>query len=556
MKKIIVALIGLYFLLSNSSIGFAQNSDRWQEARQKFIEKSKSSNPAIRAKVANELGKTIYPAVEYDAANLLVEHIKNEIERGKGYIDLEPQIKYEVLEVCINGLKKITQSKAVEYLVKVALDEKSNWRVRFYVEQSLSEINTPEVIGALVKLIDDANIPIKIATFHALTNLKVPDAKERTCKLLNEDITWEVKINAIRYLDMLNDQELTEPLINAIQDTTLDGYVRFKTVELLRKLTGVDQGLAGRFWLDWWKKKKEEENPTPKKGTEETISIIPTQYYGITVTSTRTIFILDISGSMRDAAGYDESTDPNSKIVITEPSLPKDTDVNSELVNKLKELKKKSDEKQVICRLGAAQKELVNALYGLDPSVEFTMIFFNISPVAWKKTLIKASLENKIDAIDFVMNRVSPLGATCTYDALKLAYKFVGKEQKIDTSKSGYQSSSDGAVKERKVQLVDKCVYINDFGGADTIFMVTDGAPTTGEIIGKEEIVNEIKKISEIRGIVVNTVAIGILPLNPDAIDPYRDVDIKFLAELAASTGGVFRDRTSKTRNKPAKKKE
>jgi hypothetical protein len=553
MQKIIYIILGVFFLFGNGVPVFTQNSERWQEAQQKFIEKKNSSNPAIRAKIANQLAKATYPAVEYDTAKLLVDHIKNEIERSKGIIDLETQIRYEVIEACVNGLKIIKNPKAVEYLIKSALDEKLNWRLRFYVIQSLSEINTPEVVSVLVKLIDDANIPVKISTLHVLTTLKVLDAIQRACKLLNEDNTWEVKVAAIKYLDIFDNQDLIEPLINTVQDNMLDGCVKIKIVALLKKLTNEDFGFDSSAWLRWWEKKIGKYDKEIER--KETISMIPTSYYGITVTSSRMIFLMDTSGSMEDPASGEETMNPPTKLII-DPPLPENKDAgNPELVARLKELKQKSDGRKTLNRMIAAQKELVNTIYNLDPAVEFTMVFFSNGPVAWKDVLVTANLNNKIAAIEYVINNVGPLGGTAIYEALEYVHKFVGRERKIEKPKSGYQNEKS-FLKDRIVQFVRKSVYTNEFGGPDTIFMVTDGAPTVGRLIDKLEIINEFKKISQIRGITINTVAIGEAPLNPNALDLYRDVDTKFLAELATSTGGIFTDKTSKPKNKPAKNKE
>jgi hypothetical protein len=558
MKKVTGVLIGLCLLLSNSFMGIAQNPAQWQEARQRFIEKKNSPNPTLRFKVAKELVDAIYPTVEYDAATLLVEHIKNEIERAKGNIDREVEVRFPVIEISIEGLKKVTQTKAVEYLVKVASDVKSNWRVRFYVIQAFAVINTPTVINALVKLIDEPNIPIKIASFRSLTELNVPDATQRSCQLLDEDITWEVKVAAVEYLTMLNSPELVEPLINVIQNESLDGCVRIKVVDLLKKLTGEDMGISGRPWLEWWKKKQEgEKAPVYRPG--ETISIIPVLYYGITVTSARTIFIMDISDSMGQTATFsdehysrrDESEDPCKRAIKDAES--REEPINMALIEKLRELKKKLDVLPVTSRFGAARKELANAVYYLDPSVEFTIITFDRAQYPWKETLVSASIENKIAALEYMYRKLGLGMGTYFYEILELVYKFVGKEQEQTTEapplKSGYGTPLTGVIKPKKwmVHLKRNCNYINEFGGADNVFMVTDGSGARmGKIIDKNEIVNEIKKLSQIRGIRFNIIAVGEPPINPDLLHPTLDVDIKFLSKLAESTGGVFKDKTSK----------
>jgi len=577
-KKATGALLGLCLLLFNSSTGVALTSAQWQDARQKFIEKKGVQNPALRLKVTRQLVDAMYPAVESDAATLLVDHIKNEIDHAKGEIDREVQIRFPVIEVSLEGLKKITQPKAVEYLIKVASppeavsdkkktaaeDAKSNWRIRFYVIQSFAVINTPEVIQCLVRLIDDPNIAVKIAVFHALTSLKTPDAIQRACKLLDENITWEAKISAANYLETVSSQDLVEPLVNLIQSESLDGCVRIKVVDLLKKLTGEDLGISGRPWLDWWKKTHEKDKP-PTYAPGETISIIPiipVLYYGITVTSARTIFVMDISDSMGlsgtfaddQYSKHDQSEDPCDRAIKEAES--KGQPVNTALIEKLRELKKKLDARTVVSRFDAARKELANAVYYLDPSVEFTIVTFDRQQYPWKETLVTASIENKITALEYMDQKLGLGMGTYFYETLEFVYKFIGREREATTeppTKSGYGAPSTDTIKSKKwvVQLKRDCNYINEFGGVDNVFMVTDGSGARmGKIIDKNEMVEEIKKLTQIRGIRFNIIAVGEPPINPESLHPTLDVDVKFLARLAENTGGVFKDKTAKRKQK------
>lgn len=559
MRKIaLIAVLGL--LLSSGLSVIAGNSARWPDVSSQFNDKRNSPRADIRAKVATELAEGLYPAVEFDTARMLVAHIKNEVDRAKKDVASEIQVAYPVLEASVDVLRKISQPKAVEYLLKNAQDEKTAWRVRFHVIQALAAVNKPEVITALVKLVDDPNVPVKIAAFNALAELKAPDAANRACQLLNEDVTWEVKIAAVKYIEMIISAELFEPLVNVLQDYSLEGCVRLELVNLLKQATGQDLGILGKPWLDWWNKKKAGENPAPQPASNETISIIPTLYYGITVTSTRMIFIVDISDSMAQKAKYDEDhyskrdeSESHLKRVLTDASplakaqtqsqKPEEKPANPEQVNRVKALKKELDARPVVNRLDAARKELVNAIYHLDPGVEFSIIFFDAQQRVWKDTLVPANLENKIAALDYINQKFGMGGGTGFYDAIELAYKFIGKDKKTEV-KSGYADANKP--KEKIVQLVRNCFYINSFGGADTFFMVTDGAPTYGRITNKGTIISEIKKISRIRGVKINTVGIGDPPLDPNNINQRMDVDARFLAELAVCTGGVFKDKTSK----------
>ncbi|MFH1228158.1 MAG: hypothetical protein V1701_09690 [Planctomycetota bacterium] len=568
MKKTTVCFLALIFILGYS-LAYA-NSAKWAEARQNFNDKSCSIRADLRISAATQLSNAIYPAVELDAAKLLSALIKSELGRLKNDVSSEIQVSFPVIEASVTGLKKISQPKAVELLLKIAQDEKEPWRMRFHMMQSLVGAATPEVIAYAITLTDSSVIPLKLAALRLLTAAKSPDATERATKLVTEDLTWEVKLDAIRYLASLENKDLVEPLINAMQDINLEGIVRLELSNLLKQLTEVDMGLLGKPWLDWLKEKKASENPGPPPDPNLTISIIPTVYYGITVTSTRMIFIIDISDSMGQRAFCDpehfskhDETEETMKRVLTDPNAPSSTEKteprkppNPEQLNKLKELKKKLDAKVVTNRLEAAGRELTNAVYNLDPNVEFGIIFFDSGMHPWKDTLLLASIDNKIAVLEYMTQKFSMGAGTAFYDAIELAYHFIGKEKK-PAVKSGYPQANQP--KERVVQLEKDSNYLNSFGGADVFFMVTDGAPTFGKLTDKESIINEIKKITQVRSVKIHTVAIGDPPIDPNNISQRLDVDVKFLTRLAESTGGVFTDKTTKKKtvegqDKPEKK--
>lgn len=572
MKKIVYLVPILIIFIAILPSIFGQDATQWDNAKQKFIDKKGSKNPDMRMKVAKQLSEAMYPAVELECATLLTEDIIAEVERAKDSLNKEEQIKYQVIDACVNGLMKITKPNAIDYLLKVAQDEKVFWRDRFYVLQALTVISDTKISAVMLKMIDDKWVPNKCAALRGLARAKTPDGIERTFKLLKESLTWEVKMAAMDYLEKVSNNDMVEPLINVLQNAPLEGMVRIRIADLLKKLTNADCGLSGKLWQDWLDKKKQGENPDLPKDDDRTVSIIPTLYYGITVTTNRIIFIIDTSGSMGMTASYtdftkhDDSKDPYNKI-ITGPDNQKDKGkdaTNQDALKKLKELKSKSDNKAVTNRLDAASKELVNTIYYLDPAVQFTMIFFNAGQNIWKDTLVTATIDNKISAIEFISKKIGVGGGTAMYDALELAYKYTGKEKETSapTATPGKSpvpappsSGRDGAGPAERIVKLDKmCNYMSAFGGADTFFMVTDGAPTLGKIIDKDEILNEIKKINQFRCVKINIVAIGEPPLNPNYLDPELDVDVKFLMKLADATGGIFTDKTAKVPNKPGKK--
>ncbi len=138
-------------------------------------------------------------------------------------------------------------------------------------------------------------------------------------------------------------------------------------------------------------------------------------------------------------------------------------------------------------KLGAAKRELIPVLRGLDPSTRFTILTFGGQVDFWRGDLVDASQANK-NLGGVHVNGLDANGGTPIQEALERAFAVPG---------------------------------------ATTIFLMTDGQPTdasTTEILATAQARN--------RGRVrLHTVGLG----------PDHDGD--FLAELATSNGGQYIDR-------------
>ena len=63
----------------------------------------------------------------------------------------------------------------------------------------------------------------------------------------------------------------------------------------------------------------------------------------------------------------------------------------------------------------------------------------------------------------------------------------------------------------------------------DTIFFLSDGKPTTGRFVDPDDILREVRKLNELRRVVVHTIALG-------------QFQKTFMKRLAKENGGVFVD--------------
>ncbi len=142
-------------------------------------------------------------------------------------------------------------------------------------------------------------------------------------------------------------------------------------------------------------------------------------------------------------------------------------------------------------RLASAKRELSAAIKGLDQDAEFGVLFFSETVHSWQKDLKVATEENKAEAIKFV-SKLAASKSTNTYGALLAATEFDDQ--------------------------------------LETVFLLTDGRPTCGDIVLPNLILNDIMRRNETRHLKFNTVGIAV-----------ADVTENFLRAIASGSDGEFR---------------
>lgn len=497
-RYILIALAGLLF---STQLSWAESD--WDKAKKEFLADAKSYDEEVRVSVTGKLADNMTPPVEPEAAILLTNQIANEISRGKKG-KKEEAVSIRVIDTCVEGLRRIKEAKAVKIILESAKRQSDEWRVRFYVIKSLGSINTPEVIKALLTLINEKRTPVQVAAFRSLGQLKTLAALEPASELLLGQTNWQVKLAILDYFRALESPEALKPLKQALKERDkMDPRVFSAVLKLLEEIT----------------KKMPAEGNDPLLSTK---GVIMGEYYGLPIESSNIVFLMDTSGSM-EAPVKDIPTPPadkdKDKIVISGSGQGAGVDKKPPIPANLKKKKESIDNKPVKTRLDAVKKELANAIYNLDERVNFSIIFYSSGVRPWKIKTIPANFDNKLSALEAIDRQIYD-GSTTTYDALEYAYKIM-----VATSSKKPDSP------------------LEEVDGADTFFLLTDGYPTEGKIIETKAIVEAIRKINEIRQVKINTIAIG----SPGVGGPDQAgfaVNTDFLKQLAEATGGTFVDKT------------
>ncbi|MFB3066508.1 MAG: HEAT repeat domain-containing protein, partial [Planctomycetota bacterium] len=140
-------------------------------------------------------------------------------------------------------------------------------------------------------------------------------------------------------------------------------------------------------------------------------------------------------------------------------------------------------------RFDVARKQLLEALKRLPQEALFNIVFFDTTIEPWQPKSVTANSGN-LGAAEAFVKRQKPRGSTNIYDALMHAFK-------------------------------DPDV--------DTIYLLSDGAPTAGKLRGTGAILADVRWRNRTRKIVIHTIAVG--------------MKSGFLERLASENGGVHAQR-------------
>jgi hypothetical protein len=514
-KKIVWSIIIIFSVLTPAHFAISQDASNWGGVKQEFINQSKSNNDIKRITITRKLVQCINPKVESEAVELLSNHLVEELNRSKNGA-AEERVNINVLDACIEGFRKMTTEKAIELLIKKAADPKLYWRHRFYIIYSFSVFKQDKIIETLLGLINDKSWPIQMISFDILSEHCTPLAIQSACKMLGDDIRWEVKLSAVNYLKAVKSPESVKYIKKAIITSKhMESQILSALLDLLDQLP-------------------QEESESKTEDEKATKSVIDLgEYYKIKIRSDRIVFVIDVSGSMQWETQKDEPETPPGpaqKPVITGAAQNGADKDNEPVPEELKKAKENNDRRPIRMRIDAVKKETINAIYHLNSRVYFGIIYYSHGVTFWKTDLIPANYENKLGAIKS-LELQGPLGGTNIYDALEGAYK-------LTITPPDTEPADPNKINPTKISI------LSDISGADTIFLLTDGQPNFGKLVEPDDIVDDIRKLNQTRRVKINTIAVGVSdPKNEDSKD-YTLVNIKLMRQIAEVTGGIFVDKT------------
>jgi len=447
------------------------------EAIAAYREFAKDDNPIVRAAAVEDLGN-IDSAVMVEAILKAANDIDPRVVEAAGKA-LGQMKSAEALEALAAGLGN-SNSKARRAALLgfsnlktkhppatdaiVALMRDGDDLMRQAAARALANQQAKEGVPALITALDDSVPAIRVIAAQALGDLRDKQAAPALIKRIDAS-DWSLQKASVEALGKIRAKESVDPLLKKFEND--EGIVIEVVYKALVAITGQDYKYRTVLWRKWWDRHgKNFKLPTDDEILRKKLKLAKSmegyakskrKYHKIETLSRKMIFILDISTSMRD------------KIVI--PADATDAQ-RAEFPDRV--------------RMEIAKREMIEMLATLDSNVYFNIITFAGRVKSWRDGLVSGSSKNA--AIKYVkrLKTIAPASGNSS-----------GEEQKTNTY--GALVAAFG--------LADK--KVPDWKArtkVDTIFLVTDGLPTTGEIIEIRKVVAAINEINRSRGIVIHVI--------------------------------------------------
>jgi hypothetical protein len=307
--------------------------------------------------------------------------------------------------------------------------------------------------------------------------------------------TWRGDMALVRLLDEFRSLEAVPALIGVLErfhahpedvkSGKLSGLLLYQSHELLVSMTGaVFPADQPEKWRAFWDAEKDKIAVTQKRDASAAgpAKTVASGFCGIPVMGTRVVFVLDLSGSM---------------------------DFNMDEVEA-------SGKKKLSKRIDFAKRELCRAIDTISPSAQFNLITFNGRDKAesWKKDLMPATPKNREDFKKYV--------ETCRAD--------------------GGTNLWAGLEEALKIKSL---VYGNRYTTTiDELFVVSDGAPSVGEVQDSVEILRLVVECNKFACVRINTIYIS-SQTPPEHQRNEEKLSMRpqeLMRRMAEGNGGKFRE--------------
>jgi len=409
--------------------------------------------------------------------------LRDRVKKLQGQVETEEMF----LRAIVRALGDFRSPDSVAVLVdlsdRTAVRARRSVDVRRAILRALWHQPIDEVVDQVLAFATDKHMPqARARVLHWIGMHKVKKGFDVAVASLRARES-AVARSAVAALRALDDPRCVPALIEARPRAT--GLLAEEMELALNLFTGKEFFGAGAdvMWAGWWRahgeswlKSVQQRRYAPTQSKRKGDAA----FYGIETRSQRIVFVLDRSGSMEDP--------------VAQRGPVSGTGAKDRVPGRT--------------RLEVAKNQLARTIRRLPVGVKFAVVFYSHDVHSWKPApaMLAATPQNKRAAIDWFMNK-KPVGSTMIFDALAEALRYA----KVGGGKSA-----------------------TDPKGADTIFLLSDGAPSTrqGNALLKgaalEEAIKKFLDSNKAFRCVVHTAGVGAH-------------DRRLMQRLARETGGTYK---------------
>ena len=358
------------------------------------------------------------------------------------------------------------QSESTRALLKIA--KKSSHRLRI-IELLINSGAEAARESLAVSLADEDEPLMRVAVIDGLAAVGDSRIVDWLLEFGLADESWHVRSRSMLALSTLRASAAVEPLIDALE--TEEGRLRTDAEAALELLTAKNYHGNVTLWRRWWADNKEgfTASDAPQASDEEkALEGVGLTFFGLQTESEKVLFILDASGSMNE---------------------PMATYTNGESAGET--------------RLTVAKRELLKALGGVKDGGTFNIVVYAADVWTWSEDPRVMDAKTREDATLFV-NEIKAVGGTNIWGCM--------------------EKGLDLALGRKAPKGPSRWLQPN----YDTLFLLTDGQPSIGVSIDREEILDMVRERNEGLGLVLNTIGLS------------TDQDAVLMRRLAEENSGTY----------------
>ncbi len=441
-------------------IKWAAGSLKWQAGELKRAEAKAQSRFDKLVKILSKAYDRMPPTRAEDRNEY--NRLKKALDQTKAHTSIEDSVQRKIAR----SLAAFRSPAAVDALLsdgeKKLLRTKHSGHVWLGILRAYLAAPPEQVTSRMLEIVGSRRPASgRILALNWISRFKPEGGLDATLSALKakED---PVRRSAVFTLRILDDPACVEPMIRAMAKAR--GQFGDELDAALYYFTGQSFDGEGSLWQRWWEQQGDTwqtESAGERHGDRPPRGGGSSSFYGVETKSKRIVFVLDRSGSMQKKA-LPDSSKPRGP-VTGEGAEGENAHIKGDT------------------KIEVAKSQLVFSIRNLATDVFFSIVFYSNEFEVWHEPpkMIQATRENKALAIQWV-DDIEAVGSTRTFDALLKA---------LDYAREG--------------------------GGANTIFLLSDGSPTVrggGDLLQGDALEEEYGAFLEQNRIykcVVHTIGVG-----------------------------------------------